>query len=238
MNLLLSIVETDLYIGGEAWHGFLMRLFANTISLFILIRYIYYPHNGQSKFLFIFFLTGLMIFLISSSLDKVTLNIGMALGLFAIFGIIRFRTPSIELKEITYLFISIGLAVINGLVEFNIANWLGLIIVNIIVLGAAFFMERYKPKSIVLKKSLVFSPTNFNEVSSEKLLIADIKESTGIDVFKVEVAKINKSKNEITAWIYFKDSENNAALLPDEDDKINYENSNSTDWKSNYTNNY
>lgn len=238
MNLLLSIPETNFNIGGEAWHGFVMRIIANTISLFILIRYIYYPHNGQSKFLFIFFLTGLMIFLISSSLDNVTLNIGMALGLFAIFSIIRFRTPSIELKEITYLFISIGLAVLNGLVEFNIANWVGLIIVNIIVLGAALFMERYKPKTIVLKKSLVFSPTNFNEVSNEKLLIADIKDSTGIDVFKVEVAKINKSKNEITAWIYFKDLGKNAALLSEADDNINSEDSNSNNWESNYSNDY
>ncbi len=238
MNLLLSIAETDLYIGGEAWHGFVMRLFANTISLFILIRYIYYPNNGQSKFLFIFFLTGLMIFLISSSLDNVTLNIGMALGLFAIFSIIRFRTPSIELKEITYLFISIGLAVINGLVEFNVANWIGLIIVNLLVLGAAFFMERYNPKSIVSKKSLVFSPTNFNEVSNEKLLIADIKESTGIDVFKVEVIKINKNKNEITVWIYFKDLKNKDVLLPDADDNLNSEDSDSDGWESTFTNNY
>ncbi len=238
MNLLLSIAETDLYIGGEAWHGFVMRIIANTISLFILIRYIYYPHNGQSKFLFIFFLTGLMIFLISSSLDNVTLNIGMAFGLFAIFSIIRFRTPSIELKEITYLFISIGLAVINGLVAFNIANWLGLIIVNILVLGAAFIMERYNPKSIVSKKSLVFSPTNFNEVSNEKLLIADIKESTGIDVFKVEVIKINKNKNEITVWIYFKDLKNKDVLLPDADDNLNSEDSDSDGWESTFTNNY
>ncbi|NOR75263.1 MAG: DUF4956 domain-containing protein [Draconibacterium sp.] len=238
MNLLLSIPETGLYIGGEAWHGFVMRLFANTISLFILIRYIYYPHNGQSKFLFIFFLTGLMIFLISSSLDNVTLNIGMAFGLFAIFSIIRFRTPSIELKEITYLFISIGLAVINGLVEFNIANWLGLIIVNIIVLGAASFMERYKPKSNVFKKSLVFSPTNFNEVSNEKLLITDIKDSTGIDVFKVEVVKINKSKNEITVWIYYKNAGNETTVLLDKVESSEPPDTNNNHWESNYSNNY
>lgn len=239
MDLLLSIPETSLYISGETWHDFVMRLIANIFSLFILIRYIYYPHNGQSKFLFIFFLTGLMIFLISSSLDRVTLNIGIGLGLFAIFSIIRFRTPSVELKEITYLFISIGLAVINGLVEFNVGNWIGLLIVNVIVLGAAFLMERYRPKSIVLKKSLVFSPTNFNEVSNEKLLITDIKESTGIDVFKVEIAKINKSKNEITAWIYFKDSGNKASsVLLDKNDILNSEDSNSNGWESTYTNNY
>lgn len=238
MNLLLSIAETDLYIGGEVWHGFVMRLFANTVSLFILIRYIYYPNNGQSKFLFIFFLTGLMIFLIASSLDNVTLNIGMALGLFAIFSIIRFRTPSIELKEITYLFISIGLAVINGLVEFNIANWIGLIIVNIIVLGTALIMERYRPKSNIFKKSLVFSPTNFNEVSNEKLLIADIKESTGIDVFKVEVVKINKSKNEITVWIYFRNLGNINSVLSDKTDLPETEDSNPHNWESTYSNHY
>ncbi len=233
MNLLLTIPETSIYISGEAWFDFIVRLIANTVSLFLLIRYIYYPYNGQSKFLFIFFLTGLMIFLISSSLDKVTLNIGMALGLFAIFSIIRFRTPSIELKEITYLFISIGLAVINGLVEFNVANWLGLIVANVIILGAALFMEHYKPKSIVLKKSLIFSPSNLNEISTEELLIKDIKKITNIDVFKVEVVKINKSKNEITAWIYFKSTKNIATTLSDEPEDLK-----SDYWESTYSNDF
>lgn len=238
MNLLLSISDTNLYISGETWFDFGIRLIANTVSLFILIRYIYYPHNGQSKFLFIFFLTGLMIFLISSSLDHVTLNIGMALGLFAIFSIIRFRTPSIELKEITYLFITIGLAVINGLVEFNIANWVGLIIINLIVLGAAFIMEHYKPKSIVLKKSLIFTPPNLNNVSNEKLLIEDIKNVTDINVFKVEVVKINKVKNEITVWIYYKNSENEITVLPDESESTESQDSNNDNWESTYSNNY
>ena len=238
MNLLLSIQETNFYISDERWFDFLSRFLAYTISLFILIRHIFYRYNGQSKFLFVFALTGLMIFLISSSLDRITLNIGIALGLFAIFGIIRFRTPSVELKELTYLFISIGMAVINGLVEFNIANWFGLLIINLIILNAALIMERYKPKSIVFKKLLIFTPTSFNDFGNEELLIEEIKKSTGIDIFKVEVAKINKSKNEITAWIYFKDSENNAVLLPDEDDNLNYEDLNSTDWESNYTNDY
>ena len=238
MNLLLTISEPNLLISGEAWFDFIIRLFANTISLFVLIRYIYYPHNGQSKFLFIFFLTGLMIFLISSSLDQVTLNIGMALGLFAIFSIIRFRTPSIELKEITYLFISIGIAVINGLVEFNVANWIGLIIANVIILGAAIFMENYRPKSIVFKKSLVFVPTNFNDVSNEKLLIEDIKKSTGVDVFKVEVVKMNKSKNEITVWIYFKSLKNDTPSIPDKTVLPETEDSNTYKWESTFSNNY
>jgi len=62
MNLLLNISGTDLYFSGELWVNFLSRFIANTVALFVLIRYIYYPKNGQSKFLFVFFLTGMMIF--------------------------------------------------------------------------------------------------------------------------------------------------------------------------------
>lgn len=240
MNILLQVLDTKLYVSGEAWFDFLSRFFAYTFSLFVLIRYIYYPHNGQSKYIFIFFLTGLMIFLISSTLDQVTLNIGIALGLFAIFGIIRYRTPSVELKEITYLFLAIGLAVINGLVDFTIANWFGLLIANFIVLSAAFIMERYQPKLIVFKKSLVFNPESFGDVNNEELLIQNIKESTGIDVFKVEITKINKSKNEITAWIYFKSSKKKVASLPEKDEldeSLKIDN-NTSGWDSTYSDNY
>lgn len=240
MNLLFNISETSLLISGELWIAFLGRLFAYIFSLFVLIRYIYYPHNGQSKFLFILFLTGLMIFLIASTLDQVTLNIGIALGLFAIFGIIRYRTPSIELKEITYLFLAIGMAVINALVDFNVANWVGLFICNSIILGASLIMERYQPKSIVLKKMLIFNPTSFKDVNNEELLIQDINEYTGIDVFKIEIAKINKSKNEISVWIYFRSSKNKVETMLDNNETENDypESSNHYNWDSTYSDNF
>lgn len=109
-------------VSGEPWFDFLTRFVIYTLSLFILIRYIFYPHNGQSKFIFVYFVSGIMIFLISSTLDQVQLNMGIAFGLFAIFGIIRYRTPAIELKEMTYLLVVIGMAAIKGLFEFNMAS--------------------------------------------------------------------------------------------------------------------
>ncbi len=233
MSILLNVHETAIYFSGELWFDFLSRFFANCFASFVLIRYIFYPNNGQSKYLFIFFMTGLMIFLISSTLDQVTLNIGIALGLFAIFGIIRFRTPSVGLKEMTYLFLSIGMAVINALVEFNMANWFGLIIANSIILGSAYIMERYKPKTIIVKRNLVFSPANYQILNNSTLLMNEIKSATGIDVISAEITKINKVKNEVTAIISFKKS--NEILLettpveePDEGQHIiiNY------DWES------
>jgi len=203
MNLLQITTEPNFYFSGEPWFDFISRFFVNSISLFILVRRIYLPNNGQSKLLFVYYLTGTMIFLISSALDQVTLNIGVALGLFAIFGIIRFRTPSVGLKQISYLFIAIGMAVINGLVEFNIGNWTGLIFVNFIILFISFIMEKYKAKTTILKKSLTFSPLNFNVLDNEVLLIEEIKATTGLEIISVEILKLNKTKNEVVVEISF-----------------------------------
>ena len=239
MDLILSISGKALYISDELWFDFLSRFLAYVISLFILIRYIFYRYNGQSGFLFVFGLTGLMIFLIASTLDQITLNIGIALGLFAIFGIIRFRTPSVELKEMTYLFISIGMAVINALVEFNTANWFGLLVANLIILNAAFIMERYKPKVTILRKTLVFSPTNLQSLTNSELLKDEIKTATGIDIMMANITKINKVKNEVTVLISYKYS----GKLPDEiiaekDTIVEQDNSNSIYWESSQSNNY
>lgn len=204
MNLLLNISDPILDVSGEPWFDFVTRFLIYAISLFALIRFIYYPHNGQSKFIFVYFVSGIMIFLISATLDQVKLNMGIAFGLFAIFGIIRYRTPAIELKEMTYLLVVIGMAAINGLVEFKMASWAGLLIANSIILVATISMEKYKPKDTILRKTLVFTLVNFQALKSHSQLLEEIKTTTGIDVLKAEVLKINKIKNEVTVLITYK----------------------------------
>ena len=206
MELFQILTDSGLYISGEKWFDFLIRLFVNIFSTFILIRFIYYPNNRRVKYLFTFFLMGMMIFLIASILDQVSLDMGLALGLFAIFGIVRFRSPSINLKEMTYLFLVIGLSIINALVEFNVASWVGFLIANCIVLCAAFVMEKYKPKNYVIKKALVFTPSDFSVLNNKEALLQEIYLNTGIKVLRVEIEKINKAKNEVAVWIFFRDN--------------------------------
>lgn len=206
MNYLGSISDPIYDVSGEPWFDFLTRFFIYVTSLFILVRYIFYPNNGQSKFIFVYFISGLMIFLISSTLDQVKLDMGFAFGLFAIFGIIRYRTPSIELKEMTYLLLVIGMAVISGLVEFRLASWVGLLIANGIILSFTFFMEKYNPKTIILRKTLIFTLTNHMVLQEHPLLLSEIKKATGIEAIKAEVLKINKIKNEVTVLVTYKAS--------------------------------
>ncbi|MEN8117730.1 MAG: DUF4956 domain-containing protein [Bacteroidota bacterium] len=217
-----NVFEGTIYISGEIWFDFLVRLLANIISTFVLIRFIYYPSNSRVKYLFTFFLMGMMIFLIASVLDQVKIEIGLALGLFAIFGIIRYRSPSIDLKEMTYLFLVIGISIINALVDFNIADWFGLLVANFIVLSAAFFMELYKPKGYVLKRSLVFTPTDYAVLNSNKLLLVEVKNNTGINILRVEIEKINHARNEVTVWIYFRENDvYKVPEAPDNSDQAN-----------------
>lgn len=195
--------DTLLYFGGEVWSEFLYRFIIFIISLFILVRFIFYKYNGESKFIFIYVVSGLMIFLISSTLDQVKLDMGFAFGLFAIFGIIRYRTPSIELKEMTYLLVVIGMGVINGLVEFNVVDWLGLVIANAIIMGTSLLLENYKPKKQVLRKQLIFTPSNYQVLENKEMLVEDIKAIVGIEVQKAEVLKINKVRDEVTILVTF-----------------------------------
>lgn len=207
MNLLLNMNDPFYDVSGEPWMDFLTRLIMYLVSLFILVRFIFYPNNGQSKYIFVYFISGLMIFLIASTLDQVNLNMGIAFGLFAIFGIIRYRTPSIELKEMTYLLVVIGMAAINGLVEFKLANWAGLLIANLIMLVATFGMEIYQPKTIIAKKTLVFTLTNYQALRKNTLMLNEIKKTTAIDAIKAEVLKINKTKNEVTVMVTYRISD-------------------------------
>lgn len=204
--LLLAIDSQDLLVafGSDRMIDFFSRLFVNSFSIFILIRFVYYPKNSQSENLFTFFQMGLIIFIVASILENIKLDFGFALGLFAIFSIVRFRTPPIEMKEMTYLFTVIGLSIINALVEYKISDWVGLGLSNSIIIGSAYFMENYKPRKLIMRKTLSFVPSGLYVLNHKNLLLAEVKKKTGIDVLKVEISKINAIKGEVTVWIYFK----------------------------------
>ncbi len=204
--ILLSSFLQEIFVNadGTRLSDFFLRLLVNSASVFLIIRFIYYKYNSQSENIFSYFMMGLVVFIVASALENVRLDVGLAFGLFAIFSIIRFRTPPIDLKEMTYLFMVIGLSINNALVDYRVSDWAGLLFTNIIIFGAAYFMENYKPKKEILKKPLTFMPSGLHVLNSKKLLLDEVKQNTNIDVIKVEVVRIHEAKNEVTVWIYFK----------------------------------
>jgi Domain of unknown function (DUF4956) len=185
-------------------YDFWARLLINLITTFILVRFIYFPHNGQKELLFTFIIIGLVAFMIASMLNRVKIDFAMAIGMFAVFSIIRYRTPPFEIKEMSYLFAVIGISVINALIDPKVNDWLAFSFANTLLIGVAFFLEKYTPRKNVSKKLLTFTLSELRIINNSEQLAEEIKNQTGLNVFKVEVTKISAAKNEVTAWIYFR----------------------------------
>ena len=126
----------------------------NLFFAFLIIRFIYHKNNKRKNdFVFTYFMFNSLIFFFAYILGSLTINMGFAFGLFAVFAILRYRTNPIPIKEMTYLFIVITIGVINSLggdsVQISV-----LIMANSILTIMAYFLENYWQKTISLQDLL------------------------------------------------------------------------------------
>ena len=132
----------ELALMNNEWAQMLFRFLFNLFFIGILIKIINHHSKEISRHISTFFIISVIVFFLCFTLKQVDLNFGMALGLFAIFGIIRYRTEAVLPEEITYLFVTIGLSVINALTIGGF-GWLTLIIINVAVCLSVLFAEKY-----------------------------------------------------------------------------------------------
>jgi len=184
---------------------FFIRFMMNLAVLIILVRYIFYPKNGQKEMIFSYLIMGNAIFLLGTLLDRMGIDMGFAIGLFAVFSIIRFRTPPIEVKELSYLFLVVGISLINSLVGDQTYSLAVALIISVTALIITYSVESYNPKKIISKKLITYVVSDLAIISDQKVLLEEIKTSTKINVFKVDTRKINVSKKELNLWIYYKE---------------------------------
>jgi hypothetical protein len=117
------------------------RFLLNISFLTLIIRWLYYGATKRKDYLFTYYMIGIIVFLLCFTLKKYELDIGMALGLFAIFGIIRYRTDAVPIKEMTYLFVVIGVSVVNSLANQKM-SYAEILTANILVIIALYTIER------------------------------------------------------------------------------------------------
>jgi hypothetical protein len=183
----------------------MIRFLFNLVVLIILIRYIYYKFTKKAEYLFSFLLMGIIIFLLCSLLMTVDIHLGMALGLFAIFAILRFRTVNYSTKDMTYIFTVIGVSVINS--QANIPPPVaGAIIVNSIIIAAALVLELFLRKNSQTSVLIIYHKLELlNPISREKLL-KELSDQTGLIIEKVKIRKIDIGKGIAELQAYFRES--------------------------------
>jgi hypothetical protein len=180
----------------------LLRLVINFIFITIIVRGIYYQKTKRKDYLFTYYLIGFIIFFICFSLKKLDIDTGMGLGLFAIFSIIRYRTNPIEIKEMTYLFIVIGLSVINSLAS-NKISMTELGIVNSFILLMTYVLEYVWLLKHETRKSILFENIKLIDISKQDELKIELEKRTGLKINRVEVGKINYLDDTAQVRIYY-----------------------------------
>lgn len=167
-----------------------VRFALHLFIIFILVNYIYSKNSNRKDFYFSYFAISITIFTLCFLLNSVKLELGFALGLFAIFGIIRYRTDAIPIKEMTYLFVVIGISVINALSTKKVSH-LELLFTNMAIVTTMWILE----KILLLKQEvcLIIEYENIENVNILKKaeLYNDIQLRTGIKVKRIEIQEIN-----------------------------------------------
>jgi hypothetical protein len=178
------------------------RFSFNTLIVLIAVRWIYYPVTKRKDYLFTFFIISVVIFLLCFLLDNVKLQLGFALGLFAIFGIIRYRTDSIPIKEMTYLFLVIGISVINALANKKI-SYAELVFTNIIILIVTYLMDRVFLLKHESTKTIVYEKIDLIKAERREELIKDIEDRTGLKINRIQVGRIDFLRDVVRIKIFY-----------------------------------
>jgi hypothetical protein len=180
----------------------LIRFIANFLVCWIIIQYFYYKKSTRKDYYFTFMLFSVTIFLLLFILQSLSMGTGFALGLFCIFGMIRYRTESIQIREMTYLFVIIGVSAVNGLsidVDFTT-----LFVANLLFIAIIWALESIIKQTS--SKIILYEKIELIKPQKEAELLADLKERTGLDITKVEVGHIDFLRDVAFLKVYYKSS--------------------------------
>jgi len=202
----MEFLDTPLF--DDDFFKMMFRFVLNFIFLTIIIRFIYYPDSKRKDYVFTYYLISIIVFFLCFTLKKYEMDIGMALGLFAIFGIIRYRTNPVEIKEMTYLFVVIGVSIINSLAnkKMSYAEIMGANTVIIIVLV---LIERYWALKQEESKSIVYENIENIKPENYEILKSDLEKRTGLEINNVTIGDIDFLRDIAKVTIfYFKGKQN------------------------------
>ena len=176
----------------------------NLSIAFIIIKLIYHRDHNNNDFVFTYFMFNSLIFFFASILGSMTVNLGFAFGLFAVFAILRYRTDPIPIKEMTYLFIVITIGVINALSSSEV-SYAELLFTNTALVVLTYFLETYWQNNLLLRHTVEYEIIeNIKPENHEKMLF-DLEDRTGLSIKHFEIGRINFLRDTVQIRIYCKD---------------------------------
>ena len=186
----------------EDFSKLLFKFGINFIFLIIIVRLIYYRAKDDKDYVFTYIMFNILTFFICFLLRKVPMEMGFALGLFAVFGILRYRTEAIPIRQMTYLFIVIGISMINALSNKSVSIF-EVLFTNGLITLITYLIDRLWFQTIEEKKNILYEKIELIKPENKQELIKDLKERTGLPIHEVKVEKIDFLKDTAAVTIYY-----------------------------------
>lgn len=182
--------------------SFLVGSALNLAGALLIVRLVYYRAGREQGFVFSFLAINAVIFFVLHFLTKVELSLGFGFGLFAIFSVLRYRTAEVPIREMTYLFAVIGLAVMNSFLKSS-HDLVVLLFANTALVGLFYVLEKGWGFHFEARKKVTYEMIDLIAPSNRELLLADLRQRTGLPVKRVEVGRINFLRDTAEITIYY-----------------------------------
>jgi glucose dehydrogenase len=195
----------------------------NLVIAILIVRFIYYPAKQNKNYVFTFLAFNTIIYFVMSVLSTAEIGVGVGFGLFAIFSVLRYRTNAMATREMTYLFVLIGLPVINS-VMMREANWITLAALNVAIVAILYVLEREWGFTYTSAKNIRYERLDLVRPENHQALLADLRTRTGLPVTRVEIGSIDLINDSARLRIYFAEprtqrrSSDEVIVVGDDDD--------------------
>ena len=183
---------------------FIMTFAVNLFVALIIVRFIYSPVNQNKNYIFTFLAFNTIIFFVMSMLTSIELSVGAGFGLFAIFSVLRYRTNPMPAREMTYLFILIGLPVINSSYLAG-ASWNALLIANAAIVGILYLLERGWGFHYEQSQRITYERIDLIKPENHNLLMDDLRQRTGLPIKRFELGRIDFLKDSTEIKVFYDD---------------------------------
>lgn len=189
---------------GQAILEMLLRFAFNVLIVVAISRLVYYPLQRNREYLFAFFTLNTVIFFVCRLMSSTNLSVGFAFGLFAIFSILRYRTTTVPIREMSYLFIFISIGIINAL-SMGAVSYGELVLINLAIGGMTYMLERHWFSRSEVGKYVIYERIENIKPENYQALLQDLRERTGLNVHRVEVGRIDFLRDIVHMRVFYQE---------------------------------
>ena len=187
------------------WKNFLdffVHFVFNLAVISIIAYKIYFRIRQKRDYLFTIFILNMIVFLVCYLLQSAKLSIGFAFGIFGLFSILRYRTSTIPIKEMTYVFIAISVAIINALSNQSV-GLTTLIFTNFSIVVGTYIFEKKVARN-ESRNTVIYEKIELIKPERREELIADLRDRTGLNIHRIEVGRIDFLRDVARIAVFFR----------------------------------